>query len=67
MLIFLSVICALLAATLVIGAFIVGVRFGEGSLKAPLPQKVGTDKKAKTLLENIERYDGTAKGQKVVR
>lgn len=66
MLIFFSVLCSILCAGAVIGAFLMGVRFGEGSA-APIRRGASADRKTKTLLENIERYDGSAKGQRVVR
>ena len=52
MLIFFSVLCSILCAGAVIGAFLMGVRFGEGSA-APIRRGASADRKTKTLLDKL--------------
>lgn len=64
-----TVLLIAIVAVLTVFAVAVGYRMGRGhkTIFPSVGKRVETDRKAAIVAENIERYDGTANGQKEVK
>ena len=65
---FIGTVCGAALAAAIVAAFCLGLARGRANSDTQTPNPAAErDRRAQVLLSNIERYDGSAVGQRVVK